>query len=110
MRFNGVTLTLAAALLLSAPALFAQGSMANMPGMAGMQSDAEPMEASGTSFNPASSPMAMVNFRAGGWSLMAHGVAFVVDTQQTGPRGADKFFSANWFMVDATHPLAGGTF
>ncbi len=109
MHFKGVILTLATTLV-SVPALFAQGGMPNMPGMAGMQSDAEPMEASGTSFNPASSPMAMLNVSNGGWNLMAHGVAFVVDTQQTGPRGADKFFSANWFMVDATHALAGGTF
>jgi hypothetical protein len=36
--------------------------------------------------------------------------AFVVDTQQTGPQGADKFYSSNWGMFDASHKFAGGTF
>lgn len=112
MRFLSV-------LLLAAPMLWAQGDMGNMPGMAGMpgmanmpgmQQNEAPMEASGTSFNPASSPVEMVHFSGDGWSFMAHGVAFVVDTQQTGPRGADKLFSANWFMGEASHPLGGGTF
>jgi hypothetical protein len=112
MRFLSV-------LLLAVPMLWAQGDMGNMPGMAGMQGMANmpgmqqneaPMEASGTSFNPASSPMEMAHFSAGGWSFMAHGLVFVVETQQTGPRGADKFFSANWFMGEASHPVGGGTF
>ncbi len=30
--------------------------------------------------------------------LMLHGNAFVMDLQQTGPRGEDKFFSTNWVM------------
>ena len=101
------------ALLLAAPLLFAQGDMSNMPGMAnmpGMQHDEAPMQASGTSFNPASSPMDMANFSAGGWNFMVHGVVFVADTQQSGPRGGDKFFSPNWFMGEASHKLGGGTF
>jgi hypothetical protein len=108
-------------LLVAVPALWAQGDMSNMPGMAGMkgmagmnmpgmQHDDGPMQASGTSFNPASSPMAMANFSAGGWSFMAHGLFFFGDTQQTGPRGADKLFSANWLMGEASHSLGGGTF
>ena len=113
---------LAILICFTAPLLWAQGDMGNMPGMAGMagmpgmanmpgmQADAGPMEASGTSFNPASSPMEMAHFSAGGWRFMTHGVAFLVDTQQTGPRGGDKFFSANWFMGDASHSLGGGTF
>lgn len=101
------------AALLAVPALFAQMDMANMPGMEnmpGMHHDAAPMEASGTSVNPASSPMEMANFSAGGWNFMAHGIFFLADTQQSGPRGGDKFFSANWFMGEASHSLAGGTF
>jgi hypothetical protein len=69
-----------------------------------------PMEASGTSVNPGSSPMNMVHFNAGSWQFMLHGVAFVTDIQETGPRGADKFVSMNWFMGEAEHALAGGTF
>lgn len=68
------------------------------------------MQASGTAYNPAASPMRMVSVDAGRWRLMFHGVAFVTDIQQTGPRGADKFISMNWFMGRAVHPFAGGDF
>jgi hypothetical protein len=33
-----------------------------------------------------------------------------VDTQQSGPRGADKFYSSDWFMGTAQHKVGGGTF
>jgi hypothetical protein len=36
------------------------------------------------------------------------GQAFLVDTQQSGPHGADKFYSANWGMLGAVHRFAGG--
>jgi hypothetical protein len=29
---------------------------------------------------------------------MVHGNAFILDTQETGPRGGDKFYSVNWLM------------
>jgi hypothetical protein len=105
------------ALLLAAP-LAAQHDMSNMPGMqdmAGMQHDAaatasDGMEASGTSVNPASSPMNMVHFTARNWRFMIHGVVFVEDIQQSGPRGGDKLFSTNAFMGEAEHTLGGGIF
>jgi hypothetical protein len=105
------------ALLLAAP-LAAQHDMSNMPGMqdmAGMQHDAaatasDGMEASGTSVNPASSPMNMVHFTARSWRFMIHGVVFVEDIQQSGPRGGDKLFSTNAFMGEAEHALGGGVF
>jgi hypothetical protein len=94
--------------------LFAQHDMSNMPGMAGMQTGVTPevtgMEASGTSVNPASSPMNMVHFKAGNWSLMFHGMLFATEIQQTGPRGEDKFTSTSWFMGEAEHSLDGGRF
>ena len=31
------------------------------------------------------------------------GTAFLVDTQQSGPRGGDKLYSPNWFMAAAEH-------
>ncbi len=69
------------------------------------------MEASGTSFNPAASPMNdMLHLSAGSWRLMLHGQVFVGDTQQSGPRGGDKFASMNWFMGEASHSVWGGTF
>ena len=52
----------------------------------------------------------MVERHIGRWTLMMHGIAFVTDTQQTGPVGGDKFYSISWFMVEASHSLAGGTF
>jgi hypothetical protein len=41
---------------------------------------------------------------------MIHGVAFITDIQQTGPRGADKFAALNWMMGEAEHQVGGGTF
>jgi hypothetical protein len=94
-------------------ALFAQHDMSHMSGemdMSGMSDKKMPMLASGTSMNPASSPESMIHLKAGRWMFMLHGLAFVADVQQSGPRGADKFLSVNWFMVEASHRLGGGTF
>lgn len=77
--------------------------------MPGMDHASEPMAASGTSFNPAASPMNMAHVRAGRWTLAFHGVAFLTETRQSGPRGGDKFLSMNWFMGEASRPAAGGT-
>lgn len=63
---------------------------------------------SGTGANPASAPMKMLSFQKDGWALMFHGEGFITDVQQTGPRGADKFFSTNWFMGMAEHKLGRG--
>jgi hypothetical protein len=65
--------------------------------------------ASGTSQNPDSWPMPMLMRAAGGWNLMFMGQAFLVDTQQSGPRGGDKLYSPNALMFSAAHSLAGGT-
>ena len=34
---------------------------------------------------------------------MFMGDGFLVDTQQSGPRGGDKLYSSNWFMASAEH-------
>ncbi len=60
---------------------------------------------SGTSIEPASTPVAMIMSQYRGWTLMLHGTAFLADIQQSGPRGADKLFSTNWIMPMATHQL-----
>jgi hypothetical protein len=65
-------------------------------------------ESSGTGFQPSAWPMPMVMTSAGQWRLMWMAQAFVVDTQQTGPLGADKFYSTNWGMLSAVHRLGGG--
>src|SRR5215470_7866755 len=65
---------------------------------------------SGTSAeaNSISSPMLMAT--RGKWMLMFHGEAFLNAVQQSATRGADKFFSTNWFMPMAQRQLGPGTF
>ena len=63
----------------------------------------------GTSAEPASAPHPMFMKQVGPWMLMFHGSAWINDTQQTGPRGADKFFSTSWLMPMAQHSLGPGT-
>jgi hypothetical protein len=65
-------------------------------------------QASGTAFNPASWQMPMIMTKAGSWNLMWMGQAFINATQQSGPRGGDKVYSTNWFMLGATHSVGGG--
>jgi hypothetical protein len=104
-------------------------SMEGMPGMdmsqmPGMQMDHGSMnmqpenfiqgilqhDASGTSAQPNSTPAPMLMKKRRDWSLMLHANVFVLDEQQSGPRGADKFFSTNWLMGMAQHPAGPGTF
>ena len=67
-------------------------------------------QASGTSMNPKSWPMPMVMKKLGSWQAMFMANAFIVDTQQSGPRGYDKFYSSNWFMASAEHSVGTGSF
>jgi hypothetical protein len=64
--------------------------------------------ASGTSLNPLAWPMPMLMQRKASWSLDYMGQAFLVDTQQSGPRGGDKLYSTNWGMATAQHSLGSG--
>jgi hypothetical protein len=59
--------------------------------------------ASGTSVNPAGWSMPMLMAHLGSWNTMFMGTAFIVDTQQSGPRGGDKLYSPNVFMAAAEH-------
>jgi hypothetical protein len=59
--------------------------------------------ASGTSVNPASWPMPMLAEHLGGWNAMLMGEGFLVDTQQSGPRGGDKLYATDWMMTSAEH-------
>jgi hypothetical protein len=65
-------------------------------------------QASGNSMNPAAAPMPMAMTQSGDWMLMLHGLAFVNQVVQSGPRGDDKLFSTNWIMGMAGRPLGGG--
>ena len=64
---------------------------------------------SGTAMNPYSWQMPMLMTQAGTWNLMYMAQAFVVDTQQSAPRGGDKFYSVNWFMASALHTVGTGS-
>ena len=55
-------------------------------------------QASGTSMNPRVLAHADADAGIGSWRLMFMGQAFLVDTQQSGPRGGDKLYAPNWFM------------
>ncbi|MFL6354469.1 MAG: hypothetical protein ACJ74Z_21825 [Bryobacteraceae bacterium] len=60
---------------------------------------------SGTAMNPQAWPMPMVMKSFGTWNAMLMAEAFVVDTQQSGPRGGDKLYSSNWVMANFEHRL-----
>jgi hypothetical protein len=65
---------------------------------------------SGTSAEPNSTPVPMLMATKGAWMLMFHANVFLLDQQQSSPRGGDKFFSTNWFMGMAQRPLGPGVF
>src|SRR5262245_66056091 len=71
----------------------------SMPGMTAMENSVGFLS-SGTSIEPriVSEFAPMIHRQLGNWALMFHGHAFLLDVQQTGPRGKDKFFSTNWLM------------
>jgi hypothetical protein len=95
----------------------AQDMSETMPGMSGMghthqgQSLTNIFEqhtTSGTDVESISTPSAMLMRGYGSWTFMFHGEAFLNELQQTGPRGADKFFSTNWFMPMAQRKTGKG--
>jgi hypothetical protein len=63
----------------------------------------------GTDAQPNSTPSPMLMTTKGKWTLMFHGEAFLNAIQQSGPRGADKFFSTNWIMPMAQRQWGNGT-
>jgi hypothetical protein len=99
------------------------GGQLDTPDMAGMNQPGMSMEmtagslaeeignhdTSGTSVEPDSTPIPMLMTTRGAWTLMFHGVAFLSDIQQTGPRAHDKLFSVNWVMPMAQRRLGRGT-
>lgn len=94
--------------------------MASMPGMMRMRQPTNLIEqqlnhlSSGTSADPASTPMYMMMGHHSGWMWMLHGEAFVTDIQQKaastadGERGGDKLFSTNWLMPMAMRRVGPG--
>jgi hypothetical protein len=86
------------------------GGMGAMPMMGGALGR-YPMtqDASGTSWQPASTPMEGASWASGGWTGMVHGWADLVYDQQNGPRGATQTFSESMLMVMAQHAEGPGT-
>ena len=64
---------------------------------------------SGTSWQPDTSPVNMLDKLSGKWLLMLHYNAVVGVNAQGGPRGTTKFESANWFMPIAYRRVGPGT-
>src|SRR5215207_5939009 len=64
---------------------------------------------SGTSWQPASTPMPMLHKQSGEWLLMFHYNLVAGVNRQGGPRGVTKFESANWFMPAAVRRVGPGT-
>jgi hypothetical protein len=67
-------------------------------------------EASGTAWQPDSSPMHGAHQQSGAWTWMTHASVFLVYDDQGGPRGDEDVFSSNSFMVVAQRPWGAGTF
>ena len=65
---------------------------------------------SGTSIEPATTPVPMLMTDRGPWRLMLHANAFAANTQQqaASPRNRDAFFSTNWIMPMAQRCLGPG--
>ena len=94
-------------------------NMHHHPGMKmGMEMDHQPSTfieeieshaGSGTDAQPDSTPTPMLMTMRGNWMLMLHGVAFLNEAQQSGPRGDDKFFSTNWIMPMAQRKFGSST-
>jgi hypothetical protein len=65
---------------------------------------------SGTNVEPVSTQTPMLMKMRGRWMLMFHANAFLLDQQQSSPRGGDKFFSINWLMPMAQRQMRHGVF
>jgi hypothetical protein len=52
--------------------------------------------------------MHAVHWKAGEWTLMGHGVAYLQYDNQGGPRGSAQVGSVNWGMLEARRKVGGG--
>ncbi len=66
-------------------------------------------EASGTAWQPDSSPHGGLHIAAGEWTLMGHAALHAVYDRQEGPRGGEKGFVSGMVMGMARRPLGPGT-
>jgi len=86
--------------------------MHEMPGEHAMQGLLGPYgmtrEASGTAWQPESSPHTGLHARRGAWELMGHGSFNLVHDDQGGPRGDEKTFGESMLMGMAARSLGAG--
>ena len=68
----------------------------------------ETRDASGTSWQPESTPMFMWHAKAGAWTLGLHTNSFVGYDSKATDRGDDQFLSINWLMGMARHAVGTG--
>ncbi|MGN6410191.1 MAG: hypothetical protein ACTHK9_01810 [Nitrobacter sp.] len=80
----------------------------SMPGFLGPYMMAR--EASGTSWQPDTSPHEGLHQQFEAWSVMTHGSINLNYDRQPGPRGAEKTFVSGMLMTMAQRPLGDGTF
>jgi hypothetical protein len=90
------------------------GAMPGMPAMTHAEPERPlglPMarEASGTAWQPDTTPLHAFHWMLGDWMLMLHGNLFVMLDAQGSRRGATQVSSVNWLMFMAEHPLGPGT-
>lgn len=85
------------------------GGMPHEHGMGHMMESlagiAETQEASGTSWQPAASPMYGLHTMVGRWMVMTHYNVFLNYDRQEGPRGDYQYDSTNWLMLMASRPV-----
>ena len=66
-------------------------------------------DASGTAWQPDSTPMLGLSFSSGGWTGMVHGYADLIYDHQGGPRGDTEIFSESMLTLMVQHAAGPGT-
>jgi len=66
-------------------------------------------DASGTAWQPESTPMEAIHGQYGDWATMLHGFINLAAANAGGPRGDSKIFSQSMFMAMAHRPLGLGS-
>ena len=66
-------------------------------------------DASGTAWQPESTPMEAIHGQLGQWGTMLHGFINLSAADAGGPRGDSKIFSQSMFMAMAHRPLGMGS-
>ena len=71
---------------------------------------AEAHDASGTAWQPASTPMYMWHWKVGEWAFGLHTNVSAGYANARGDRGDSQYLSTNWVMAMASHPVGDAQF